>query len=413
MTQQLPAVGDSKVSRTWIVAFVAAVVGVAAGWFGPIQILLPAQAADLEAASSLDKEAILALATAVGAAASMIANPLWGALSDRLRTRWGRRRPIVVAGTVVGVIGLLWLAAADSVPEMVTAWVIVQIGLNGPFAALAALIADAVPERQRGLVGALFGVAQTVGVVLGTAIAVAAGEGSVGYVAVAVAVPLLSIAILVAHKEAAVASDNDGAQARRPPLAVYLKGLKPTRLFAWAWTVRLLLNLVNALVLLYLYYFFQDRIGVDKPGDAVLITTVVCVIVAAAVAGAAGPMSDRLGRRLPFAAAAAAVLAAGAGAMALAPSFALAVVGGAVVGLGWGLYIAVDLAILTSALGDSDTKATMLGLGNIASSLPQVLAPAIAAPVVAGPGGYVTLYVGAAALALLAGACLPALRPMR
>lgn len=392
------------VSRRWLVAFVLAMVGVATGWFGPIQILLPAQAETIAGADG--KEHLLALVTGWGALASMIANPLWGALSDRLRTRWGRRRPVLVAGVVVGVAGLLVLAAAETRGLMLAGWLLVQVGLNGPMAALAAMLADHVPERQRGTVGAWFGIAQTLGVVLGTAVAVVAGEGALGYVAVAVAVPALAVAILLVHRETAAspgASPDVVAVAVAPPAArPDWRTLRPTAAYAWVWTLRLLMNLVNGLVLLYLYYFLDDAVGVEDPGTWVLVLTAITAFVAMGVAGVGGVLSDRRGRRKPFIVVAAALLAAGAVVMAAAPVLPAVLGATLLIGTGWGLYVSVDLAVLTSVLPDPTTRATMLGVGNIASALPQVLAPVVAAPLVTSAGGYPLLYGLAAGLAVAA-----------
>jgi MFS family permease len=387
----------ARVGRRWVVAFVLAMVGVGAGWFGPIQILLPAQAARI--AGEIGKENLLAVVTASGAVASMIANPLWGVLSDRLRGRWGRRRPVLVAGTLVGVIGLLVLAAAEGRPLMIVGWVLVQVGLNGPMAALAAMMADRVPEEQRGVVGAWFGIAQTLGLVVGTAVAVAAGEGAIGYVAIAVAVPALGVAVLLTHREGPGAASG-GERAARPTL----RALRPTAAYAGVWTMRLLLNMVNSLLLLYLYYYLTDGIEVAEgsAGTWVLVLTGCAALVTAVVAGLGGALSDRSGRRRVFVAASAVLLGVSAVVMALLPP--LPVVLGATVlfGIGWGLYVAVDLAVLTAVLPDAGTRATMLGIGNIASSLPQVLAPVVAAPLVTSAGGYPLLYGVTAALAVVA-----------
>ncbi len=408
-TQEHPGAGPSTVpgdapgvSRRWLVAFVLAMVGVATGWFGPIQILLPAQAEVVAGADG--KEHLLALVTGWGALASMIANPLWGALSDRLRTRWGRRRPVLVAGVVVGVAGLLVLAAAETRGLMLAGWLLVQVGLNGPMAALAAMLADHVPERQRGTVGAWFGIAQTLGVVLGTAVAVLAGEGSLGYVAVAVAVPALAVAILLVHREEAAAPGASPDAAAAPAVAARpdWRTLRPTPAYAWVWTLRLLMNLVNGLVLLYLYYFLDDAVGVEDPGTWVLVLTAVTAFVAMGVAGVGGVLSDRWGRRKVFVVAAAVLLAAGAVVMAAAPVLPAVLAATLLVGAGWGLYVSVDLAVLTAVLPDPTTRATMLGVGNIASALPQVLAPVIAAPLVTSAGGYPLLYGLAAGLAVAA-----------
>jgi MFS family permease len=376
-----------------MVAYALAMIGVAAGWFGPIQILLPEQAAQL--AGDGGKEALLALVTAWGAAASMVANPLWGVISDRLRSR----RPIFIAGTAVGVTGLLVLSAADGTALMITGWILVQVGLNGPLAALAALIGDRVPERQRGTVGALFGVAQIIGVILGTAVAVVAGSQTVGYIAIAVAVPALGAAILIIHREPAVVA----ADAPR-------RWSWPGGQFAWAWVIRFLLNLVNALVLVYLLYYLSDEVRVDDAATWVLIVTVVNVLFAGVFGFAGGVLSDRWEKRRVFVAAGAVVLAAGTTLMALVPVVPVVIAASVLVGVGWGAYIAVDMAVLTQVLPDPETRATMLGVANVAGTLPQMLAPVLAAPIVTALGGYRTLYLVTAGFALLALALLPRLR---
>ncbi|GIE89374.1 MFS transporter [Actinoplanes regularis] len=391
-------VTEAPVRTRWMVAYALAMIGVAAGWFGPIQILLPEQADRLAGADG--KEALLALVTAVGAAASLVANPLWGALSDRL----GSRRPVFVAGTAIGVAGLLVLAVAETRSVMIAGWVLVQVGLNGPLAALAAMIGDRVPERQRGTVGALFGVAQIVGVVLGTALAVAVGQGTPGYVAVAVAVPALGAALLLMRQEPIHVSDRSEIH--------WAALIRPGAQFAWAWLIRFLLNLVNALVLVYLFYYLSDQVGVADAATWVLVLTVVNVLFAGIFGFAGGVLSDRWERRRVFIAAAAVILAAGTVLMALAPVVTVVIGASVLVGVGWGAYVAVDMAVITHVLPDAETRATMLGVANIAGTLPQLLAPVIAAPIVTALGGYRALYLLTAAIAVAALACLPRLKTL-
>jgi MFS family permease len=397
------------IPRSWLAALLLATGGVFAGWFGPIQILLPAQAAQF---AGDGKEGLLALVTGVGAVASLIANPLWGLVSDRMSLERPRRRPIVVAGVVVGAAGLVVLSFATDAAGMIAGWVLVQVGLNGPFAALIAMIADRVPEERRGLVGSLFGVAQIAGVVLGTAVAVALGEGALGYVALAVAVPVLLVAIVLLPEQR-IADGHPDAAAASPAhrgIREVLAALRPSGAFAWAWTLRLLLNLVNALVLVYLYYYLSDGVGVDDPGTWVLVLTLVNVVITAIGAGVGGAWSDRIARRKVFVVAGAVVLAAGAGVFAALPVMPAVIAATVLIGIGWGLYVSVDVAIITQVLPSDRSVGSMLGVANIASALPQALAPLIAAPIVTGLGGYPVLYVVTGAIALLALVCLPRLR---
>lgn len=386
----------TSVGRGWITAYGLAMTGVAAGWFGPIQVLLPEQAERMAGAGG--KEALLSSTAGWGAATALVVTPLWGLLSDRLRGRFGRRRPILVAGTVLGVGGLVLLAGADDRTAMVVGWIIAQAGLNGPLVALAALLGDHVPERQRGTVGALFGVAQIAGVVLGTAVAVVAGSVGAGYAALAVAVPLLVAPLLLVHRDSAAPATGKW---RLPRI---------TGQFAWAWLIRFLLNLVNALLLVYLYYYLADEVGVAAPDTVVLVVTVVNVLVTAVLATGGGILSDRRQRRRVFVVAGAVVLAAGSALLALLPELPAVLVAAVLVGAGWGLFVAVDLAVVTQVLPAADSRGTAMGVANVAASLPQVVAPVIAGLLVPGRGGYPALYLLTALVAVAAVVCVPRLR---
>src|SRR5207237_8393643 len=95
------------------------------------------------------KEAILALVTGCGAAVSLVANPLFGAFSDRTTSRFGRRVPWVLFGAILGAAALMALAGAPNVAVMTVLWCLVQAGCNGAYAALTAALPDRVPVLHR------------------------------------------------------------------------------------------------------------------------------------------------------------------------------------------------------------------------------------------------------------------------
>ena len=78
------------VSSGWVSRLTIASIGLYAGFFGPLQVLLALQIADF---APTHKESVLALVTGVGALMSTVGTPLWGALSDRTGSRFGRRLP--------------------------------------------------------------------------------------------------------------------------------------------------------------------------------------------------------------------------------------------------------------------------------------------------------------------------------
>jgi MFS family permease len=386
----------------WILTFSLAVTGMFVGWYGPLQILLAKQA---DLFSPGDKQGVLALVTGIGALFSLIANPLWGALSDRTISRFGRRLPWIAAGTASGVAGLAILAVARDIPMMIIGWSLVQTALNAPFAALTAAIPDQVPVAQRGVVGGYFGVAQTIGAAAGAGQAVKGGSVTGGYHAFAGFVLLSVVPYLLIRR------DHVLPAALRPAWnwRAFLTGfwISPARHpdFAWAWLTRFLMNLGNAMAVLYLFFYLKDEVGLADPDGGVLVLTAVNAATLLITVMVAGAWSDRLGKRRVFVTWSGVIMALAGFLLAGWHSWTGVIVAALILGVGFGAFTSVDFALMTQVLPTDLDRGKDLGVINIANSMPQVLAPAIAAPIVAQAGGYPTLYV-ASSLFALAGAAL-------
>jgi len=393
-----------RVRPAWTAGVVLVNVGINAAFFGPIQVLLGQQAA---AFNEGEKEAILALVTGAGAAVSLVANPLFGALSDRTTARRGRRVPWVLFGAILGAAALAALAGAPNVAVMTILWCLVQAGCNGAYAAITAAIPDRVPAPQRGTVGGLAAMGQTVGILAGAVIAaVVSGNFALGYLVCALA--LLGGVVLYFFKNDDVALPRDG----RPPfkLAEFAMNfwISPARYpdFAWAWLTRLLVNIGNHMVTLYLLFFLTDAVRLPRTQglaaeSGVLILTGLYAVMVIITSVIGGRLSDRMGRRKPLVILSSAVIAVAALILAVSPTWPGALIGASVLGIGFGAYLAVDFALITEVLPTALNRGKDLGVINIANSLPQVIAPLIAYPFVAYWGGYVSLYVAAAVIGLL------------
>ncbi|MFC7614652.1 MFS transporter [Actinokineospora soli] len=393
-----------EVSTRWTAALVLTTVGTFVGWYGPLQILLAKQA---DVIDPFGKEALLATVAALGAVCSMVANPVWGALSDRTTGRWGRRRPWVLGGSVAGAAGLVVLAQAESVLGMVVGWCLVQVALNAPLAALSAAIPDRVPEARRGVIGGWFGLAQTAGVMGGTGLAVAGGTIAAGYLICAAVVVLAALPFTALREEPAA------VRPRGPLLRGFV--IDPRRYpdFGWAWLTRFLMNLGNAIALLYLLYFLDDAVGVEDPESGVLVLTALYAVALLSTVVVAGAWSDRAGARRVFVAGSGVVMAVAAVLLAVWQTWTGSVVAALVLGVGFGAYTAVDFALITQVLPAAADRGKDLGLVNIANTLPQVLAPVIAAPIVRSAGGYPALYAVAAAVGLLGAVLVFRIRSVR
>ncbi|MES5821220.1 MFS transporter [Streptomyces sp. RG80] len=394
-----------RVGRGWTAGLSLANVAIWVGWYGPLQILLARQAEDFAPGTGMSKETLLAWVTGVGAAVSLAANPFFGALSDRTTARWGRRTPWIVAGAAGGALSLLILAGADGLGLMVVGWCLVQLTLNAAFAAVTAAVPDRVPRLQRGVVGGWLGAAQILGAVAGTGLATAAGGIAAGYVACAV-FTLAGVLPYVLRYE-----DLRLVPADRPPWVrrSFVRGfwLSPRRYpdFGWAWLTRFLINLSNALVLLYLLYYLRDRLHHDDPEQGVLILTAVDSVALLATVVVGGIWSDRVGRRKPFVKWSGVLMAVATVLLAVWQTWTGAIVVAALLGVALGVFMSVDFALMTDVLPKALDRGKDLGVINIANALPQVAAPALAAPIVTHLGGYRVLYLVAAVVGL-AGAVL-------
>ncbi|QYN32341.1 MFS transporter [Pseudonocardia sp. DSM 110487] len=407
MTSRTLADPTQPVTAGWVVRFSLAWIGLYAGLFGPLEVLLPQQIAQLAPA---DKEATLALVLGAGAACSLVANPLFGALSDRTRSRFGRRRPWIALGFAGGAVAIALLAAAPTVPFVVLGWCAVQTLLNAPFAALSAAVPDEVPAAQRGTAAGYLGLAFVVGIGAGAGLAVLGGATATGYLLCALVALLCSLPYILLGRHTPYRPDTWR-------WGEFLRGfwINPVRHpdFGWGFLTRFLVNLGNAVVLLYLFFFLSDVVGLADPASGVLVLTAIYSVAMLGSVVVAGPLSDRLARRRVFVTGGALVMAAAAVLISVWPVWAGVVVAAVALGIGFGAYSAVDFALLTQVLPAARDRGKDLGVLNIASSLPQVLAPVIAAPIVTGLGGYAALYLVAAAIEVTGAVLVYRIRSVR
>ncbi|MEW2154528.1 MFS transporter [Streptomyces sp. NPDC007189] len=393
------------VGRGWTAALSLANGAIWVGWFGPLQILLASQARDFAPGSGMSKETMLAWVTGAGAVVSLLANPVFGALSDRTTARPGRRTPWIVAGAGGGASALLLLARAGGVWSMAVGWCLVQLTLNAAFAAVTAAVPDRVPRLQRGAVGGWLGAAQILGVVGGTGLATVAGGTGAGYALCAVCALAGVLPYVLRYDDLRLLPED------RPPWSwrSFLAGfwLSPRRHpdLGWAWLTRFLINLSNSLVLLYLLYYLRDRLHRPDPEQGVLVLTAVNGLTLMATVVAGGVWSDRVGRRKPFVVWSGVLMAVATAALAGWQTWPGAIVAAAVLGVGFGVFTSVDFALMTDVLPKALDRGKDLGVINVANALPQVAAPALAAPVVTYLGGYRVLYLVSAVIGL-AGAVL-------
>jgi len=386
------------VSAGWIAALSLSMLGLWMGIFGPIQILIPRQ---VELITGHDgKTRGLAIVTALASVAAIVGCPLGGALSDRTTSRFGRRRPWILLGAVGCAIALPLQALQHNLVGLGFCWMAVQGCINVMYAALTALIPDQVPARQRGLVSAL-------ALIIGTALA-SGVTTTTGYAVSAVLVLTLQLPFLLYGKDAQHPRPLDP----QPFLRGFWISPREHPDFAWVCAGRFAMQLGNAVGTFYLYFYLQDVLHIAKPEKSVATLIVVYTLAAVVVSVIVGRWSDRTGRRKPFVLGSSLVMAAAVVVFALGRDWTAALLAGAVLGMGYGTFLALDNALITLVLPEARNAAGKdLGVINVANTAAQAISPVTAGAVVWLCGGsYTGLYFVTGGI-LLAGAFL--IRPVR
>jgi len=397
-------------TRGWTVRFAFAWLGLWAAQLAPVQLLLPLQLEDVDAAHKVRD---FGLVNGAAGIAALVALPVFGALCDRTRSRFGRRRVWVAGGVAGFVVGLLLTGLAGSWPTVMGAWVLAQLGMYAAMSGLTATIADQVPPEHRGAVSAAVYGPQALGIVLGLGLITALNTGTgASYAVLAVVLALAALPWLLRAREAAPSPEE---RPRSVPAALRATWIAPSRHpdYAWAFAGRLLVNLGNALGTTYLLYFLTDGLRVEDPEGALLVLTLVYLVATVAATWGGGVLSDRTGRRRIFAGAAGLLQALACATLVIAPSWTATLIAGVLLGLGYGAYTSVDQALVTQVLPDASAVAGELGVMNVAAVVPQALAPLLAALVIASLGGYGVLFTLAGLTTVLGAVSVARIRSVR
>lgn len=403
--------------RGFIALYALGYVGAYIALITPVATTLALKVGELDPAG---KETSLGLISAIGALVAIISNALSGALSDRTRSGLGRRRPWIIAGSIGGVVALAIVGFAPNLVIATLGWILAQLTLNMVLAALQALLPDQVPLEQRARVSSVLGISQQVSPLLGIGIAygVQAAGGGIGLMfLVPGIVGALMLALLVARIK-----DVPHEVAGGFTFAEFVRGFRIDKGkgadFGWAWFGRFFVILGFAVYTTYQVYFIGDRLKVT--GSDVVLTQLYALLIFSAVltvsAIVSGRISDRTGRRKIFVFLAAAIVGVGLTLLALTSSLPMFFVAASVMGVGIGAFFAVDLALITDVLPDKEHKAAKdLGIFNIANSLPQSVAPAIAPLFLAigGGGNYTALFIAGGVFAVIGAVLIAPIRAVK
>lgn len=372
-------------------------------WIGPFfafnAVLLPAR---LQEIAPNNKVALIAVLAITGSLVAMIANIVFGALSDRTRSRWGRRAPWMILGSVGACASLFVVRGAADPTVVVVGWMLFQLFLNAIASPLLATLVDRVPPSRRGTYSAVYGVGVLFGIF-----------GSQTVAAVFVTSPttgmlVFAVMVLIAGPVVAIiAPEKSNRDVPREPLRWstiannFAFPRRNSRDYYLALAGKLFFSLGLYSLTSYQLYVLTDYMNQSlAEAGAVIATMSVIQLVTALVFGAlSGPISDRVGRRKPFVIGAAVLVAVASTAPFLWAQPWAMLFYALVAGIGNGIFNSVDQALNTEVLPDPETAAKDLGILNMANTGGQIIGPGMTSSIVGLTGGYGPVFLAAAGIA--------------
>jgi MFS family permease len=355
----------------------------------------------------------------VGATWAMIGPALFGYLSDRTRSRFGKWRPYLSVGAALTVVALMILASAQQYWVIIAGYLLLQISddiATGPYSAL---IPALVPEHQRGQASGIMGLLKLLAQVAGGVVAfLFSGQIAAIYITIAVVNVLCAVITLASVRDRLVPLTIPGS-------GFWASWIEPWRSadFRWVWITRFLNALGFYLILTYLRFFLVDVVrdfhffsldlapidpNAADPEDALRQAATLATfelallisIVGAASSVIGGRLADRIGRK-KVVYASGALMTAVLPPFVVWPDFTVMIFLALLFGIGYGAYQSADWALVSDVMPSEEDLAKDMGIWQASVATPQIFSGAAGALVDYGnrlqPGsGYTYTFIFAA-----------------
>ncbi|MGK6356936.1 MFS transporter [Sphingomonas sp. DT-207] len=399
---RIPAGGSSRRPFGFLLALALAYAGGTIGYLPLLSLLLPMK---IQAMAGDGRIGLFTATAIAGAIAASLSNILFGWLSDRSVAR-GRGRRGWLAGGVIATAASYALVAAVSTPAtIIIAIMIFQCAVNALLAPLLAIMADEVPDAQKGIAGGLLSVANPLAsAVAAVVVTVGLPNEAAQLAAVAGAMAACALPALLTR-----ARPVPPEQETRTEVRVLRRDLLT------AWAARLLLQVAGNMLSLYLLYYFQSVVPGAPPAElAARVSHILTLafIIPLPIAVLIGRLSDRVGRRKPFLFAAAGIAASGLVAMAFARDWPAGAIGFGAYAIGSQIFLVLHATFAMQLLPSPEHRGRDLGLLNLTNTLPTLIGFGLAW-LLATPHDFGLLMLALAGLTLCAGATVLAIQGRR
>ncbi len=325
------------------------------------------------------KGTLLGVITALGMVVAVLVQPAAGALSDISQHSWGRRRPFMLVGGALVVIGLLFMALMAALWHewwlLLLAYLFLQLADNIAQGAYQGMIPDNVPEGRRGRASGVMGVAQVIGNVAGVAAATSFidhGQPAQAILCIIVVFGLTLVPSLFLVREKPLTSrpvDNNWKIVRGT-----LHEFWQHKDFVRFIVSRLFVMSSIATVSFFAIYFLQDVIGAKEGSLTSSYTTLLLVVVGFSLLSIfpAAWLSDRIGRkRLVIIACIIGII--GTLLMSTARDMTQVAIYASLLGISTGSFNSIDWALATDLI-PKEAAGRFMGISNLAGAGSQALA---------------------------------------
>jgi MFS family permease len=345
------------------------------------------------------------LLTIGGAVLAILVQPTMGSVSDYAVSRWGRRKPFIVFGSLLDIVFLIGIANSNTLLALGAFVMLLTLSTNiarGPFQGY---VPDLVAEPQVGLASSMVGLMQILGNVTGLVLANLAailGNLQLALFAVAIVELVTMLSVVLRVGKGMPPKSRQGRSWFAIAAETWGTDILQERSYVWLVVSRLFFLTAGGILFAYVTVYMRDvfLMTQEEAGMTNLVLIVAVVVGNVFTIIPAARLSDRLGRK-PIIYAACAFGALGAGIAALAPTVPIAIVGGTLFGMANGTFLAVDWALMTDLIPRASAGRYM-GMSNVATGSAPLFAAAVGGLVLDFVAGRSTAEAGARAAFLVA-----------
>lgn len=362
-----------------------------ASWLGPyiaaVSLFLPTLIQYIDEENKIQLVALFSICAMVVAA---ISNMVAGYLSDRTRSRFGKRTPWLVGGAAAFMLSMILASMANNIPFLLASWMLGQVALNFIVAPMVAWL-ELAPENGKATASSAYG---GLGMALGNngftiIAAMFLGQVRLGFIIFGILTFVGTlIAAIIVHEPSNLDEKIEVAEKKEKTSLKEAMAIFPSwsvgRDYYLALIGKLFQGVGNFSITGYLLFILTDFLGkgtADTQHAIQLINTIM-LLFGLAMGFIAGPLSDKY-KVLKFPVGLSTIsLGIGALSMFFLQNDVGILIYGFTAGLGMGIWNSLDNLLNLEVIPDKNRVAFFLGVYNLGNTLTQAIAPVLAAFVI-------------------------------